>query len=114
MVERKGLREWKQCKNKRRFATEDEALKQGKPYDQRAYSCSYCSGYHLTKAPLRSRNYFFRTDGQVPEETQEQRVARAHRALRELERKGVTGKLREAAEKHLAEEQKRLHAAKKR
>jgi len=48
----------RECLNKRRFGTEQEALETAKgaftALQLRAYPCPHCGFYHLTKQPLKT------------------------------------------------------------
>jgi len=92
--------EHRSCGSKCRFRTEDEALKFGKKRGLRVYDCGFCGGYHLTSRPKVFATIlpFYRTD---EKSRLALRIERAQKALRELDRKGVSGPLRDAAETHL-------------
>lgn len=43
---------WSRCKRKHRFTDEHRATRRARELGLRAYGCSNCHGWHLTKAPL--------------------------------------------------------------
>lgn len=77
---------------KARFRTEDEADRRAKKHGLRSYYCRECRGFHLTSAGY-SQTRALRA--KKPSAAVE--LARAERALAELERKGVVGPLLDAA-----------------
>jgi hypothetical protein len=86
-------REYRSCCSKKRFADENAAEKRGRPYAQRAYMCDFCGGFHLTSKELRWTHKVRNADPNAPWV----RLERAQRALRELERKNITGPLYDTA-----------------
>lgn len=41
---------WRGCKKKKRYKTEDEAKSKSKEYRMYYYKCKFCNGFHLTSS----------------------------------------------------------------
>jgi len=93
-------RSWRSCGEKTRFDSEEKALRRGRKFGgQRAYECGLCKGWHLTSQATLSVPYFRPVEAQ---DAVRGKIARARRALVELDRKHVAGPFREAADAYLA------------
>lgn len=57
---------WAWCKRKTRFAEEHRAIRRANQLGLRAYGCSNCHGWHLTKMPLTTRATPFVRPSQAP------------------------------------------------
>lgn len=66
-------------------------------YDQRAYQCSICNGFHLSKKPERPPQ----PAKKLP--SLRKQVENARKAVSELKRKNVKGAFLEQAEKNLSD-----------
>lgn len=79
-------KEWAWCKRKTRFAEEHRAVRRANQLGLRAYGCSNCHGWHLTKMPLTTRATPFVRPPQAPTpvETAKRRLREAERILDQL------------------------------
>lgn len=91
--------EWSSCRSKTRYNTDTDAERAGKKYGHRDYFCEVCEGFHLThQARLFSAKDVRKADGSLLPSV---RIARARKALAELDRKNIKGLIRDAAEQTL-------------
>lgn len=88
---------WFSCRSKARFDTEHEAERRARRYGQRVYECGRCGGWHCSAEAFVPRRF---VAARVHPNVE---LDRARKGLAELERKHITGPLRDAAEQRVRE-----------